>query len=93
VVECLSLSNVKVVSTPPVRKNLTLSMNQIEIMIESVMNMSTKIRKQRIRYTKTIILCQNYNYCTQVYGMLEHLMGHDVAEPPSYPNLHPPNFY
>ena len=73
VVECLSLSDVKVVSTPPVHKNLTLSVKPIESMIE--FSISAEISEQRIRYPKTIIFCQNYDYCTQAYGMLEHLMG------------------
>ena len=61
-VKCLSLSNVKVVSTPPVRKNLTLSVKPIETMIEFVSNLSAKISEQRIRYPKTIIFCRNYDY-------------------------------
>ena len=88
VVECLSLSDVKVVSTPPVRKNLTLLVKPIESMIKFSMNISAEISEQRIRYPKTIIFCRNYDYCIQAYEMFEHLMGQDFTEPPSYPNLH-----
>ena len=89
VVKCLSLSDdVKVVSTPPDRKNLTLLVKPFVTVGEFVTNISATIRKLRNRYPKTIIFCQNYGYCTQVYGMLEHLMGQEFTEPPSYPNLH-----
>ena len=32
--------------------------------------------------------CVNYNDCSQVYIMLEQLLGKDFTEPPGFPNLH-----
>ena len=89
VVKGPSLSDdVKVVSTPPDRKNLTLLVKPFETLSEFVTNASVEIRKLRVMYPKIIILCRNYDDCSQVYGMLEHLMGDDFTEPPAYPNLH-----
>ena len=84
VVKGLSLSgDIKVVSTPPDWKNLTLLVKPFETLSEFV-----EIRKLRVKYPKIIILCWNYDDCSQVYGMLEHLMGDGFTEPPAYPNLH-----
>ena len=86
--ERLSMRNVAIVSLPPGAANITYSIQPLQHLDEFTDAICEEIGKERVRYPKTVIFCQKYRDCSDLYTSLHRKLGPGFTEPPSYPNFH-----
>ena len=85
--ERLGLSDPLVVAVTCNRPNILLQVQPKEKLEQFSMFMSQQMIEKKLDYPKTIIFCQNYQDCSNLYlSLVEHL-GKDKTYPPGYPNL------
>ena len=85
--ERLSLNNPVVVGISPNRPNIFLSLAppmKLPCFAESI---GDQLKKRRLTFPKTVIFCQNYEDCANLYKIVIHSLGKEKTEPPEYPNL------
>ena len=83
----LSLQDPVLVTVSPNRPNIFLAVSphlSLEILVEKI---STELKRTKKAYLKTIVFCQTYQNCTDLYAELIHKLGKDKTDPSGYPNL------
>lgn len=83
----LSLQDPLLVSVSPNRQNIFLAVSPhipLEMLVEKI---STDLKIAKKGYPKTIVFCQTYQNCTDLYAELIHDLGKDKTDPTGYPNL------
>ncbi len=78
----LSLKDVAIVALPP---NIMYKSSTIT---ELTSSLSVDLRRQGVDFPKTLILCQTYQDCSQLYMVIRKKLGGPFTCPQNYPDLH-----
>ena len=85
--ERLGLFDPVVVAVTCNRPNIFLNVQPKEKLDEFSLLMSQQIIEKKLDYPKTIIFCQNYQDCSNLYLSLVERLGRNKTNPAGYPNL------
>lgn len=88
VVNRLSMKDIVLVALPPTRNNITYCVGPKPKLLEFAEQISRTLNLLRRDYPKTIIFCNNYKDCANLYAMLRTILGSSFTEPVGYPDLH-----
>ena len=84
--EWLSLNNPVVIGVSPNTPNIFLSVAP-PLKLPSFAESIADQLKKMLTFPKTVIFCQNYEDCANMYKVIVHTLGKEKTEPPGYPNL------
>ena len=87
VMKRLSLSEPMIVAISPNRSNIKLFVRPSEPLREFALQLADDLKKSRQNYAKTIVFCNSYNDCSNLYAMIVQCLGKEKTVPPGYPNL------
>ena len=89
-VVCQRLSMVKpiLVGLPPYRHNIHYAVESKPKMSDFTALVTKDIIHQGSKYPKTIIFCQTYHDCADLYHMFRRLLGMYFTFPPNFPDFH-----
>lgn len=81
VVDRLSMQNVAIVGTSPMRANIRYSVIPMTSMEEFCARIATDVREMGICYPKTVIFCQRYSDCSSLYFQFKVKLGEHLTYP------------
>ena len=84
----LSMRHTAIVALPPGAPNITYSICPLQQLDEFTDTICNEIRSLRVLYPKTVIFCQKYQDCSDLYTTLRGKLNEEFTEPPKYPDLH-----
>ena len=88
VVKCrLSLVNPVIIGLSTNRPNIKLYVNEWKDLQSFCQHLSDELKVKRLNHPRTLVFCQNYVDCSNLYANLVEYMGEDKTEPPGYPHL------
>ncbi len=85
--ERLSMKNVVVVALPPNRPNIMYKVQPLQNLEHFTTSLSTDLRRRGIAFPKTVIFCQKYTDCAQLYLVIRKKLGSAFTHPCGYPDL------
>ena len=86
--ERLALKDVVVVALPPSRPNIMYKVQPLQNLEEFSISLSTGLRRLGAAFPKTVIFCQKYTDCSQLYLTIRRLLGVAFTHPSGYPDFH-----
>ena len=86
--ERLSLKDVVLVALPPSRPNIMYKLQPLDNLADFSTNLSTDLRRLGIAFPKTVIFCQKYKDCSELYLTVRKKLGGEFTHPPNYPDVH-----
>ena len=84
----LSLHNPVVLGLPPDRCNTFYRVSPLPALQEVSHKIATDLQMQHTSFPKTLVFCQRYQDCTELYATVRHKMSTNFTEPVGYPDLH-----
>ena len=83
----LSLKNPVIIGLPPSRDNTTfIKVEKLSTLDKFCQLLANEIQIYRTGFPKTIIFCQTYPDCANMYHQLKCILGEDFSDPPGYPS-------
>ena len=73
---------------PPEKKNMKYSVSVSTDFEKFITTITEELGKKRRDYPKTIIFCQRYLDCSQLYLRIRYTLQENFTEPPSSPDIH-----
>ena len=84
----LSMINPVIVGAPPHRNNIKLSVIPLPDIKSFCASISEEVKIKVMDYPKTVIFCNNYNVCAELFHRLRSALGPYSTIPSHYPDLH-----
>ncbi len=88
VTQRLALRDLAIVALPPNRPNIMYRVQPLQSLEEITSAFSDNLRRQRIDYPKTVVFCQKYKDCSDLYLTIRNKLGRDFTHPQDYPDVH-----
>ena len=77
-----------VVALLPSRPNIIYKIQPLQNLEDFTNSLTTDLRRLGIAYPRTVIFCQKYTDCSQLYLTIRKKLGGSFTHPPDYPDLH-----
>ena len=87
VTSTLGMENPVVIAISPCKANLTYNVGTYTTVAETFKPLVSRLRSDRERAPRTIIYCQSYNMCADIYLYLSQCLGCELTEPIDAPNI------
>ena len=84
----LSMLDVAIVALPPERANIFYTVEKKQSLAKFGKELANSLCQKRLQFSITVIFCQQYQDCADMYRCLRANMGQDFTEPVAYPDLH-----
>ena len=83
----LGMKKPVVIAVSPNKENIIYSVGKFTRVPETFRPLLDRIRLDRTKAPRTIIYCQSYNMCGELYLYFSKSLGHELTEPVDAPNL------
>ncbi len=83
----LGMDKPVIVALSPCKANLVYNVGKYTTVVETFKPLLTRIRNDREKSPRTIIYCQSYNMCADIYIYLSRGLGCELTEPMDAPNI------
>ena len=87
VTRTLGMDKPVVVALSPCKANLVYNVGKYTTVVETFKPLLTRIRNDRDKCPRTIVYCQSYNMCADIYIYLSRGLGCELTEPVDAPNI------
>ena len=84
----LSMTTPILVGMPPYRNNIRFTIQLLPSMKCFCESILEEVKNKGCNYPKTIIFCQKYDHCSELYHNLKQILGPYFTLPYNYPDLH-----
>ena len=86
VISRLSLKNPVIIGLPPNRDNTMFRIKSLPTLEKFCTTLASDLQIYRTNFPKTIIFCQTYSDCANMFYFLKCKLGDDFTYPPGYPS-------
>ena len=83
----IGMINPAVFAQSPCKRNIMYAVGTFTTVSETFRHVVEKLRKERERCPRTIIYCQSYGMCADIYIYFTHYLRFELTEPMDAPNI------